>query len=137
MKVVVTGGSGFLGGYVIKTLADSNIEVFNIDSRPLANFRWGGSFTANLEDLGETMALIGVIKPDAIIHLAAIPNPMLTAENVTFRVNVMTTYNIFYAASVLGVKKVVFASTDSSYGMCFAKKPFKPQYLPLDENHPQ
>ena len=138
MRVIVTGGTGFLGGYVIKELqADNNIEVFNIDARPLANFRWGGTYTANLEDLGETMALLGVIKPDAIIHLAAIPNPLLTAENITFRVNVMTTYNIFYAASVMGVKKVVFASTDSSYGMVFAKRPFKPQYLPVDENHPQ
>jgi len=51
-------------------------------------------------------------------------------------VNVMGTTNVYVAASELGIKKVIHASTDSAYGFWFRKQDFLPHYLPLDEDHP-
>ena len=136
MKVILTGGSGFLGSYAVKELLAGGVDVINVDSKAPAE-RLCPWYNADLENLGEVASLLAMHAPDAVVHLAAIPNPLLTAENVTFRVNVMSTYNVFYAASVLGIKKIAFASTDSSYGRVFAKRAFLPEYLPMDEKHPQ
>ena len=125
-----------MGSFVVKELLENNVDVVNIDSRTPAEHLcpWRG---ADLEDLGAVISLLSLNEPDAVVHLAAIPNPLILAENVTFRINVMSTYNVFYAASLLGIKKIAFASTNSSYGTCFAKRQFLPHYLPIDESHPQ
>src|SRR5690606_23260713 len=68
---------------------------------------------------------------------AAIPQAYTHPNDVCFRNNVMCTYNILEAAANLGIGKVVLASSESSYGICFATDFFEPQYLPVDEAHPQ
>ena len=51
--------------------------------------------------------------------------------------NVLSTYNVLEACAVLNINKVVVASSESSYGICFASDFFAPKYLPIDEAHPQ
>lgn len=133
-KVVITGGSGFLGIYVVKHFAESGYEVVNADiikpQKSPARF-----LKVDLTDLGECYgALAGA---DAVVHLAAIPVAYSHPNEVTFRNNVLSTYNILEAAAGLGIKKAVIASSESSYGMVFSRQNLAPQYVPVDEEHPQ
>lgn len=133
-KVVITGGSGMLGRWVVKHFVEQGYEVLNADSRRPAE-ELCPTLIADLEDLGETYsALAGA---DAVVHLAAIPAAHIRTPEVTFRNNVMSTYNVLEAASGLGIRKAVIASSESSYGIVFAENPIAPQYVPLDEEHPQ
>jgi nucleoside-diphosphate-sugar epimerase len=71
-----------------------------------------------------------------VVHLAAYQAPNLTSDCETFSNNVTATYNVLKATGDLGVKKVVLASSTAAFGFIYALKPFSPEYLPLDENHP-
>lgn len=133
-KIVITGGSGLLGTYVVNHFVESGYEVLNADiikpQKSSARF-----LKVDLTDLGECYgALAGA---DAVIHLAAIPVAYSHPNEVTFRNNVMSTYNILEAAAGLGIKKAVIASSESSYGIVFSRQNLAPQYVPVDEDHPQ
>jgi nucleoside-diphosphate-sugar epimerase len=78
----------------------------------------------------------GVPKFDAVVHFAAVPRILLTSDNECFRVNTLGTYNVIDAAVKFGVRKIVFASSETTYGICFAHGERKPEYLPVDEDHP-
>jgi nucleoside-diphosphate-sugar epimerase len=133
-KVVVTGGSGMLGKWIIKHFIEHGYEVLNVDTRQ-PDERLCRTLIVNLEDLGQTYsALAGA---DAVVHMAAIPAAGIMTPELTFRNNVMSTYNVLEAAAGLGIKKAVIASSESSYGIVFAVHPFGPQYVPMDEAHPQ
>ncbi len=133
-KVVVTGGSGMLGRWVVRHFAEQGYDVLNVDTRRSDELVCP-TLIANLEDLGETYgALAGA---DAVVHLAAIPAARIRTPEVTFRTNVMSTYNVLEAAAGLGIRKAVIASSESSYGIVFAVHPPAPQYVPVDESHPQ
>jgi nucleoside-diphosphate-sugar epimerase len=69
--------------------------------------------------------------------MAAIPRAHESPNDEIFRVNAMSTYNVLEACACLGIRKVVLASSESSYGICFASEFFEPKYLPIDEAHPQ
>ncbi|MDC3416842.1 NAD-dependent epimerase/dehydratase family protein [Aquibacillus salsiterrae] len=133
-KVVVTGGSGLLGPSVIQEFLDHGYAVLNVDTRlpenPLCETR-----IADLTQLGQAYDVLA--GADAVVHLAAYPRPYIVTNDETFRTNSMTTYNILEAAGTLGIKKAVITSSESSYGICFAKSDLGPQYVPMDENHPQ
>ena len=130
-KVVVTGGSGKAGRAVVKDLLDNGYDVLNVDvlpaREPLAPF-----LKVDLTDLGQTFeALHGAA---AVIHLAAIPAPGLMADEITFRTNMTSTYNVFTAAMKLGLERVVWASSETTLGLPFDRE--KPAYAPIDEQHP-
>lgn len=133
-KVVVTGGSGMLGKWVAKHFVEQGYQVLNVDTR-YPEESVCDTLIVDLQDLGQTYgALAGA---DAVVHMAAIPRAGMVPPEVTFRNNVMSTYNVLEAATGLGIKKAVIASSESSYGICFAVHPFGPQYVPMDEEHPQ
>ncbi|WP_077624522.1 NAD-dependent epimerase/dehydratase family protein [Sediminibacillus massiliensis] len=133
-KVVVTGGNGLVGRTVIKEFIEQGYDVLNCDLAVPENGLCH-TMVADLKNLGE---VYGVLEgADAVVHLAAIPRAYDFPNEVTFQNNVMSTYNILEAAAGLGIQKVVLASSESSYGICFAKSPLEPQYVPIDEEHPQ
>jgi nucleoside-diphosphate-sugar epimerase len=130
-KIVVTGGSGKAGRAVVRDLVEHGYEVLNVDvlpsREPLAPF-----LKIDLTDLGQTFeALHGAT---AVVHLAAIPAPGLQADEVTFRTNMTSTYNVFTAALKLGLERVVWASSETTLGLPFDRE--KPAYAPIDEQHP-
>jgi nucleoside-diphosphate-sugar epimerase len=130
-KIVVTGGSGKAGRATIRMLLEHGYEVFSIDIQPPRE-PLCRSQIVDLMDLGETIeALHG---SDAVVHLAANPNPSGWTEERMFRHNTTTTYNIFRAAMVLGFKRVVWASSETTLGLPFEK--VLPQYVPIDEEPP-
>ncbi|PRO67255.1 NAD-dependent epimerase/dehydratase family protein [Alkalicoccus urumqiensis] len=130
--IAVTGGSGHLGKWVVSELKDKGIGVVNLDQKKNPECR---TVITDLTDLGQVYgALEGV---DAVIHLGAIPVAYSHPDDVTFQNNVMSTYNVLQACAGLGIKKTVIASSESSYGIVFAKKRLLPDYVPVDEAHPQ
>jgi nucleoside-diphosphate-sugar epimerase len=131
MKIVVTGGSGNAGRAVVRDLLDHGYQVLNADlvpsPDPVAPF-----LRADLTDLGQT---IDVLKgADAAVHLAAIPAPQFWTDGDTFRINMMSTYNVFSAAVTLRLTRVVWASSETTLGLPFDRQ--KPLYVPIDEEHP-
>lgn len=130
-KVIVTGGSGKAGRAVVADLVQHGYDVTNVD---VAASREPDAPTliADLTDLGQTIdSLRGA---DAVIHLAAIPAPFILPDGETFRVNMMSTYNVFSAAAQLEMKKVVWASSETLIGLPFERE--QPRYAPIDEEHP-
>lgn len=146
-RIVFTGGAGKAGRHVVPYLVEAGYRVLNVDLIPLdhpdvANLR------ADITDSGEMFNALsmhfgfdeldaggGPRKPDAVVHFAAIPRIMLTPDNETYRVNVMGTYNVVEAAAKLGISKVIIASSETTYGICFAEGHRDFHHLPLDEDY--
>lgn len=147
-RVIVTGGSGLAGKWVVKDLVEHGYEVLNLDRVPMAQ-RTARTLIADITDAGQVFNALASStaavefaedlepKPiDAIVHLAAIPRIMITTDNEVYRINVMGTYNILDAASKLGIRKVIVASSETTYGVVFAHRHRDPEYFPLDEAYP-
>src|SRR5512144_1226485 len=131
-KVVCTGGSGRLGRYVTEDLR-GRCELTVLDVRPCEapGVRFvAGSIT---DPAALKRAFAG---QDAVIHLAAIPNPRTAPADATFNINVQGTFNVLQAAEEAGVRRVVVASSDAALGLHYNPPGYGPQYLPIDEVHP-
>ena len=72
---------------------------------------------------------------DAVVHFAAVPRILLNPDNETFRVNTIGTYNVIEAAVKLGVRKIIIASSETTYGICFSDGEVDPKSLPLEEDY--
>ena len=72
---------------------------------------------------------------DAVVHFAAIPRILIKPDNETFRVNVMSTYNVIEAAAKAGIRKIIIASSETTYGVCFAEGHRDFHQFPLDEDY--
>lgn len=132
-RVVVTGGSGALGQQVVRSLATCGHEVLSIDRRPHPEGHRPGR-TLDLLDAG---SLYESFKGAwAVVHLAAHIAPNIATDCVTFNDNVQMTYNVFKAASDMGLERVVFASSTAVYGYLYGLSGQAPDYLPVDEQHP-
>jgi nucleoside-diphosphate-sugar epimerase len=132
-KIVVTGGSGRLGGFVIRDLLAHRYEVLSLDRVPPRE-KLCPSWLADLRRSGD---LFEALKSAyGIVHLGAYQAPNLASDAETFGNNVTSTYNVLRAAADSGVKKVVIASSVAAFGFIYAKNLWAPDYLPLDENHP-
>ena len=135
MKIAVTGGSGKLGRNVVRRLGDDGHEVINLDQ---TGERGPGFTRVDLRDYGQVLDVILGLDDrhagfDAIVHLAAIPAPGLAPDAATFENNMLATYNVFQAARRAGIKKMVYASSETVLGLPFD---VDPPYLPVDEEYP-
>ena len=135
--IIVTGGSGKAGRACISELLAHNYEVTSVDlvgspDVPVPFSR------VELTDFGQTVAAFSQIDDrirnvTGIVHLAAIPAPGLATNAVTFATNTISTYNVFEAARQLGIKNVVWASSETVLGLPFDTPP---PYVPIDEEYP-
>jgi nucleoside-diphosphate-sugar epimerase len=135
-RVVVTGGSGKAGRACIRDLQAHGYQVVNVDlvtaAEPTCPFTH-----VDLTDFGETIEALSAIDDriqgvDAVVHLAAIPAPGRHPNAVTFRTNTLSTYHVFEAARRLGIKNIVWASSETVLGLPFDTPP---PYVPVDENY--
>ena len=132
-KIVVTGGSGRLGQFVIRELLAHRYEVLSLDRVPPRE-KLCATWIADLRHAGDLFeAANGAY---GVVHLGAYQAPNLAPDAETFSNNVTATYNLLRAAADLGVKKVVIASSTAAFGFIYAKNLWAPDYLPLDESHP-
>ncbi|WP_417605410.1 NAD-dependent epimerase/dehydratase family protein [Primorskyibacter flagellatus] len=148
MRILFTGGSGKAGRHVIPYLLERGHRVLNADLVPLDHpgvdnltvdlTESGQVFNAmtSLANFGELDPGTGVPKFDAVVHFAALARILIKPDNETFRTNTLSTYNVMEAAVKLGIPKVIFASSETTYGICFADGEVKPDYVPVDEDHP-
>ena len=141
-RIIITGGSGKAGHWIVKHFVEEGYDVINVDTRRPA-VALCRTIVADLTQLGQVVAAFSPhgtgnrASYAGVIHMAAIPRAHENPNDEIFRVNSLTTYNVLEACGLLGIKKAVIASSESSYGICFADKFFEPQYLPIDEAHPQ
>lgn len=145
MRVFFTGGSGKAGRHAIQYLLDQGHQVTNADRVPsgmdipelLIDLTDAGQVIGAMSQMADWPDLdTGVPTYDAVVHFAAVPRILLGTDAECFRQNTQTTYNVIEAAVKLGIPKVIFASSETTYGVCFAQGEVKPTYLPVDEDHP-
>ncbi len=135
-RVVVTGGSGKLGRAVVRDLLEHGYDVINLDVVPSRD-GLGRFIQTDVEDMGqviETMSQVDDVYKgiDAVVHLAAIPAPGKLPNGRLFRTNIISTFNVFETARRLGIRNVVWASSETVLGLPFDKPP---PYIPVDEEY--
>jgi nucleoside-diphosphate-sugar epimerase len=146
-RIFFTGGSGKAGKHVIAYLLDQGHRVMNVD-RVRLDYPGVDNLIADITDSGQMFNAMssyagldelefgnGVPRFDAVIHFAATPRILITPDNETFRVNTIGTYNVIEAAVKLGIKKIIIASSETTYGICFSDGKTDPHMLPLEENY--
>jgi UDP-glucose 4-epimerase len=134
-SVIVTGSKGKLGRAVVERLENDGFAVHGLDSQaapPAANYT-----RIDLTDYGQVVdAMFGVqdryAGVDAVVHLAAIPAPGQATDVATFHNNMPATFNVFQGAKRAGIKKIVYASSETVLGLPFE---IDPPYLPVDEEY--
>lgn len=135
MKILVTGGTGNVGEYVVNHLVAHDMEPVVTDLKPLRDSQQGLEFVeCNLMDLDATVAAIKGY--DVVVHLAAIPNAFIAPPEHVMSVNMTTCYNVLEAVRRNGIPRVVYAGSESSTGFGIHLVDYKPLYLPIDEAHP-
>jgi nucleoside-diphosphate-sugar epimerase len=135
MKIAVTGGNGKLGRHVVRRLCADGHQVTCLDQ---VGERDPGFTRVDLRDYGQVVDVILGLDDrhqgfDAVVHLAAIPAPGLAPDAATFENNILATYNVFQAARRAGIKKIVYASSETVLGLPFD---IDPPYIPVDEEYP-
>lgn len=135
MRVAVTGGSGKLGRHVVRRLVADGHQVLNLDRD---GERDPGLVVVDLRNYGQVLdALLGIDDRhsgfDAVVHLGAVPAPGLLPDAAIFENNMLATYNVFQAVRRAGIKKVVYASSETVLGLPFD---VDPPYIPVDEEYP-
>jgi nucleoside-diphosphate-sugar epimerase len=137
VRIVVTGGSGKAGRAVVRDLLEHGHDVLNVDrARPIDSAVGAPFLPAELTDYGQTIEALsgaGVLPGvEAVVHLAALPSPTVATPDVVFRTNVTSTHTVFAAAALLGLRRVVWASSETTLGLPFDRPP---DYAPIDEAH--
>ncbi len=146
-RIVFTGGSGKAGHHAIKHLVDKGYSVLNVDLKPL-DMPGVNTLITDLTDNGQVFNALTThfgfegfeaghppSAPDAVVHFAAIPRVLIEPDNATFAANVLSTYNVLEAAMKLGVRKVIIASSETTYGVCFAEGDKNYHAFPLEEDY--
>lgn len=134
MKVIVTGGAGFIGSNLVDKLIDMNNEVVVIDDlstgkmeniNPVTKF-----YKADITKKKYVLEIFEREKPEIVFHLAAQIDVQKSIEfpEKDADINIFGTVNILEASRKNNVKKIIYSSTAAVYGI--------PEYLGIDENHP-
>ncbi|KAK9357880.1 hypothetical protein V1504DRAFT_462937, partial [Lipomyces starkeyi] len=144
-RIVFTGGSGKAGRHAIEYLLSAGHSVLNLDLVPLENPS-DDTRQTDATDVGQVVnALTSHFTtngcagpsipgpPDVVMHFAAYPRNMIVPDDKTFKTNVLSTYNDIEAACKLGVRKIIIASSETTYGVCCTQGDTDFHSFPLEE----
>ncbi len=153
-RICVTGASGKAGRAVVRELREHGYDVVPTDVVVSRADIEAGALRADLTDYGQAVEalqgpeatwwplaadgltgaaardMLGAV--DAVVHLANIPAPGIHPPAVTFNANMAMNFNVFSAAARLGLRRVVWASSETTLGLPFD---VPPRYAPVDEDH--
>src|SRR5919199_462227 len=143
-KIAVTGGAGWIGGWVVRELVEHGYEVIVLDRTPppeeqnargvLPRVPGVGYRVGNHESLSDVLeAFHGCARA---IHLSAIPSPGTFPNTQVFHTNVQGTFNACEAAALLGLRALALASSINTLGFGYRTHEFPPRFMPVDETHP-
>ncbi|MFT6875609.1 MAG: nucleoside-diphosphate-sugar epimerase [Granulosicoccus sp.] len=146
-RIIFTGGSGKAGRHAVPHLLDKGYSVLNVDLKPF-DHPGVNTLITDITDSGQVFNALSMHFglgsydeghvpniPDAVVHFAAIPRVMINPDNTTFAKNTVGTYNVIEAAMKLGVRKVIIASSETTYGVCFAEGDKNYHAFPLEEDY--
>ena len=133
MRIALTGSTGKLGSVVLRELRDAGHDVVGLD---IVGAREPGFVQVDLTDYGQVVDALGGVdrteRFDAVVHLGAIPAPGIRTDVATFHNNMTSTFNVFWAAVRLGIRRIVYASSETVLGLPFD---VPPPYIPVDEEY--
>jgi nucleoside-diphosphate-sugar epimerase len=138
MRILVTGSHGKVGRAAVGALLAAGHEVTGVDLAPPVFERdLPGEARYVRADLTDAGAAYAVVRGhDAVVHAAAIPEPLHDAPHKVFGNNLMSTFNVLEAAVRFGVTRFVNVSSETVPGFFFPERPLLPAYVPVDEEHP-
>lgn len=128
-RITVTGASGKAGFAIANHLAECGYDVLATDVAPPREGLLPRFLRADLTEYGEAVEVLG--GQDAVVHMANIPANGIYTESHTFNANIQMNANVFQAAGAVGLKRVVWASSETTLGLPFDP----PLYAPIDEDH--
>jgi len=131
MKICVTGASGKVGGATVDELRRHGHDVMPVDLLTVREFTGAAVRGADLTDPMEAAEVLRGM--DAVVHIANHPAPDLVPPTRTFQDNVAMNFNVLHAAVHEGLRRVVWASSETTLGLPFSDEP--PAYVPIDEDH--
>jgi len=132
MRILVTGGSGLVGRYVVEGLAQAHdVEILDL-RRPVKS-----QMPYHAVDLLDHASVNDSVRGfDVVVHLAGIPHPLDDPAQRVFRVNTLGTFNLLEACAANGIRRFIFISSESVLGFTFSTTRMWPAYFPIDEFHP-
>jgi nucleoside-diphosphate-sugar epimerase len=133
MRIALTGSTGKLGSVVARELRAAGHDVVGLD---VVGTRGPGFVQVDLTDYGQVIDAFGGVDRsapfDAVVHLGAVPAPGIRTDVATFHNNMTSTFNVFWAAVRLGIRRIVYASSETVLGLPFD---VPPPYIPVDEEY--
>lgn len=146
-RIIFTGGTGKAGRHMLPYLLDKGYSILNLDLKPF-DHPGINTLITDVTDSGQVFNALSMHfgfegyddgapprAPDAVVHFAAVPRVMIQPDNTTFAANTVSTYNVIEAAMKLGVRKVIVASSETTYGVCFAEGDKDYHAFPLEEDY--
>jgi len=133
MKILVTGGAGYIGSHVVKLLGEKGYEILVVDNLSKGHREavlYGKLVVADLRDKEVIKSILREFKPDAVIHFAAFIEVAESVKNPIkyYKNNTVNTLNLLEAMIEAKVDKFIFSSTAAVYG--------NPEVIPIPEEHP-
>ncbi|KAL4933262.1 NAD-dependent epimerase/dehydratase family protein [Aspergillus undulatus] len=138
MKIAITGARGTVGRTTVQLCSKAGHSTVQINRSEQEYDGTPNSEMRTADVANDYDATVKAFKGcDALIHLAALPDPVGKEDWKVHNNNVNSAFNGFYAAATLGIKRVCYASSVNAVGLAYANRPLRFDYFPIDEDAPQ